>query len=75
MEFFLPMEKCIRTKVVITKENGIIIYQQNRKKLFYTWKKKELDKQLIIKISQKIKQINKSKWGFAIKERFYRAIY
>ena len=67
MEVYLPMEKCIRTRVVVNRQGGIKVYQVKRG--FISWKEVEMTAKLITKLSRKLKQINSANWGCAIKER------
>ena len=65
MEIYLPMKKCIRTKVHLTKEHGIVVYQQNREpKIFNmpSWRKTETKPEHMKLIKRYLKEKHLSDW-------------
>ena len=71
IEFYLPMENQVRTKVVITKEKGIEVFQQDRKTsqiLRVPWKRVGLDNGLFFKIKKRLEKMNKEKYKSTYKE-------
>ena len=57
MEIYLPMKNCVRTKVHLTKNNGIVTYQQNRKDtMFYRWQRVDTTHDIIKTIKHQVNQ-------------------
>lgn len=68
MQFYLPMEKQIRTRVTLTKDE-LIVHQQSRSALIQRWRLvDDIPPGLMAKISKRLKEINMESYGFAAKE-------